>query len=203
MGSGRPHSPRGSARVERLGRTGPGLYKKSHLLRGSHAPPRPARSASLQLSRKPALSSRASLGPPDQCSQRQDSERRTWLRGGRGDHAVRAAAAPALECPLVRPRLCGAASRSGQRVKRREGRAPARGAARRPDFTPPNSGGRSRRRKLPQPGVRGGNARPGRLAGLHSLVSTARKLLRADSADLGVPRAGDAQPQAVGVRDPP
>lgn len=203
VGSGPPRSPRGPARVEGLGRTGPGLYKRSHLFRSSHAPPGLARSASLQLSRKPALASRASLGPPAQCSQQHDSEQCTWVRGGRGGHAVRAAAAPALECPLVRPRLRGAASRSGQRVKRREGRAPARGAARLPDFTPPNSGGRSRRRKRPQPGVRGGNARPGLLAGLHAGVSAARKLLRADSADQGVPGLGDAQPQAIGVRDPP
>lgn len=77
-----------------------------------------------------------------------------------------------------------------------------RGAARCPDFTPPSLGGCGRRRKLPQPGEEGGNATPGLLAGLQALVSTASKLLRVESAEPGAPGLGDAQPRAVGVRDP-
>lgn len=75
-----------------------------------------------------------------------------------------------------------------------------RGTARLPDFTPPSSGGQSRLRKLPESGEGGGNARPGLLAGLQASVSTARKLLRADSADLGAPGLGGSARSNWGKR---
>lgn len=116
-----PHELHGSG--------GPDLdsIKGAHLLRGSHAPPGLAHAASLQLSQTPAPGGRAAPGPPDPCAQRHGSEWCPWDRGGGG--AVQAAAAPGPESPLVRPRLRGAARRSGQRLKRREGRALAQRAA--------------------------------------------------------------------------
>lgn len=111
---------------------GPDLYsiKRAHLIRGSHASPRLAHAASLRLPQKPAPSPRAALGTPDQCAQLLDSEWCQRVRGGRGRNAGGAAAAPALEFPLVGPSLRGAARPSGQSVKRREGRAPAIAEAR-------------------------------------------------------------------------
>nr|XP_030715044.1 uncharacterized protein LOC115854725 [Globicephala melas] len=156
-----------------------------------------------RLPQTPAPSPPAAPGPPDPCAQRHGSERRPWDRGG-GGGAARAAAAPAPESHLLRPLLRGAARRSGQRVKRRAGRAPARGAAqRRSQISPrPALATAAAAGKLPQPGEEGGNARSGPLAGLQDLVSTARKLVRAESADPGAPGLGDSQPRATGVRPP-
>lgn len=184
-----------AARQELHGSGGPDLdsIKGARPLRHSHAPPGPAYAASLQLPQTPAPSPPAAPGPPDSCAQRHGSERRPWDRGG-GGGAARSAAVSAPESHLLRPLLRGAARRSGQRVKRRAGRAPARGAAQRGSHISPRPAlaTAAAAGKLPQPGEEGGNARSGPLNGLQDLVSTARKLVRAESADPGAPGLGDA-----------
>lgn len=200
-----PHELHGS------GGPDPDSIKGAHLLCRSHAPPGLAHAALLQLRETPAPHPRAAPGPPDPCAQQHGSKRCRGDRGGGGGGgAWRAAAAPVPECPLPRPGLGGAASPSGQRVRRREGRAPARGEARRgaarrgaaqrgSQTSPhPAPAARSRRRRPPRSGEGGGNARPALLEGLPALVSTAGKLVRADSADPGAPGLGDSAPSNWG-----
>lgn len=128
-----PHELHGSGRPDL------DSIKGAHLLCRSHAPPGLAHAAFFQLPKTPAPYPRVAPGPPDPCAQQHGSKRCLWDRGGGGGGgALRAAAAPTPESPLLRPRLRGAARRSGQRVKTREGRAPARGAAQRGSQTSPH-----------------------------------------------------------------